>query len=90
MRKLDDTRLEIEEIDREMAKLFERRMSCSRDVILYKIENNLPILDEKREALLIEKNSSLVDEKLKKYYVDYLKSVMNISKDYQKDILENE
>lgn len=90
MRKLDEVRVEIEEIDKEMIKLFERRMNCSKEVILYKLANNLPILDSSREALLIEKNSKLVSEDLRKYYIDFLKGVMEVSKDYQKDIKDNE
>lgn len=90
MRKLDEVRVEIEEIDKEMIKLFERRMNCSKEVILYKLANNLPILDSSREALLIEKNSKLVSEDLRKYYVEFLKGVIEVSKDYQKDIKDNE
>lgn len=90
MRKLDEVRVEIEEIDKEMIKLFERRMNCSKEVILYKLANNLPILDSAREALLIEKNSKLVSEDLRKYYVEFLKGVIEVSKDYQKDIKDNE
>lgn len=90
MRKLDEVRVEIEEIDKEMIKLFERRMNCSKEVILYKLANNLPILDSSREELLIEKNSKLVSEDLRKYYIDFLKGVMEVSKDYQKDIKDNE
>ena len=81
MRKLDEVRVEIEEIDKEMIKLFERRMNCSKEVILYKLANNLPILDSAREALLIEKNSKLVSEDLRKYYVEFLKGVIEVSKD---------
>ena len=90
VRKLDEVRVEIEEIDKEMIKLFEWRMNCSKEVILYKLANNLPILDSAREALLIEKNSKLVSEDLRKYYVEFLKGVIEVSKDYQKDIKDNE
>lgn len=90
MRKLDEVRVEIEEIDKEMIKLFERRMNCSKEVILYKLANNLPILDSSREALLIEKNSKLVSKDLRKYYIEFLKGVIEVSKDYQKDIKDNE
>ena len=43
-----------------------------------------PILDTKREAEVVEKNSALVeDEVLKGYYIDYLKHMMSVSRAYQ-------
>lgn len=90
MNKLEKARAEIERIDKEMIKLFIERMNCTQDVISYKKENNLPILDSNREKQLIEKNSCFVPEELKKYYIDFLKGVIKVSKDYQKDIIDNE
>lgn len=87
--KLEDIRLEINKIDCEMAKLFEERMKCVKNVALYKQENNMPIFDESRELFVISKNLELInDEELKKYYESYIKSLMAISKEYQKDLLE--
>ena len=43
MSKLDDARLKINEIDKEMAKLFESRMEASHAVAEYKKENGLSI-----------------------------------------------
>ena len=72
MNKIEKARVTINEIDREIASLFEKRMKAVEDVISYKIENNLPIFDEKREQEVIKKNSSLIqDEKYKEYYVEF-------------------
>lgn len=90
MNKLEKTRIDIERIDMEMIKLFVERMNCSKEVVVYKMENNLPILDSNREKQLIEKNSNFVPEELRKYYIDFLKGVITVSKDYQKDIMDNE
>lgn len=88
MNKLEKARENINRIDREIAKLFEERMREVEDVISYKVENNLEILDSGREKEVIERNSKLLkNEKLKEYYVDFLENMMRISKDYQKDIL---
>ncbi|MBM6690025.1 chorismate mutase [Fusobacterium mortiferum] len=88
MNKLEKARENINRIDREIAKLFEERMREVEDVISYKVENNLEILDSGREKEVIEKNSKLLkNEKLKEYYVDFLENMMRISKEYQKDIL---
>lgn len=88
LNKLELARIEINRIDKEIAKLFQERMKAVENVIDYKIENNLEILDSGREKEVIEKNLSLIDEeKYKKYYLDFIQHMMKISKDYQKDIL---
>lgn len=90
MSKLERARIEINRVDREMAKLFEERMKAVEDVIKYKIENNMEILDSKREKEVIEKNKEFITEqKYEKYYVDFIINMMKISKEYQKAILEN-
>ncbi len=84
LNKLEDARKIINEIDSEMAKLFQKRMKASELVYEYKKEYGLPIFDKSREDEVIEKNSSLVeDQVLRGYYIDYLKNVMDISKAYQ-------
>ena len=54
MNKLEQARTQIDAIDREMAKLYEARLDAVKDVIAYKIENDLPILDSGREQVVIE------------------------------------
>lgn len=89
MNKLENARKEINRIDREIAKLFEERMKQVEDVIAYKRESNLEILDTGREKEVIERNSKLLTNKsLEKYYIDLLENMMRISRNYQKDILE--
>lgn len=88
MNKLERARIEINRIDKEIAKLFQERMKAVEDVIEYKIENNIEILDSGREKEVIEKNIALLEnKKYEKYYIDFLTNVMRISKEYQKDIL---
>ena len=82
--KLEEARAIINEVDSQMAELFARRMSAVKTVYEYKKEFGLPILDEKREEAVIEKNSALIsDEVLKGYYIDYLKNMMAVSRAYQ-------
>lgn len=83
MNKLDEARTKIERIDKEMAKLFEERMNAVKSVLEYKIENNLPVFDSKREELLIIKNKEYVSKELESYYVEFLKDMMKVSKKYQ-------
>ena len=82
--KLEEARQIINEVDAEMAKLFVKRMRAAELVSEHKMEHGLPILDQKREDAVIERNSAFVeDEVLKGYYIDYLKHMMSVSRAYQ-------
>ncbi len=90
MTELDNIRSDINSIDKQMAELFEKRMSFVRKVAQYKISNNIPVLDAQREQNVIEKNSAYIsDENIKEYYNSFILSVMEISKEYQKMIIED-
>ena len=82
--KLEEARKIINEVDAQMAELFVKRMRCAEMVYDYKKEYGMPILDQKREDAVIEKNAALIeDEVLKGYYIDYLKHLMSVSRAYQ-------
>ena len=82
--KLEEARKIINEVDSEMAKLFVKRMRAAELVYEHKKEFGLPVLDQKREDIVIEKNAELIDDDvLKEYYIDYLKHVMSLSRAYQ-------
>ena len=82
--KLDDARKIIDEADAQMAELFVKRMRAAEMVYAYKKEHGLPIFDQAREDSVIQRNAALVeDEALKGYYIDYLKSLMSVSRAYQ-------
>ncbi len=89
MNDINSAREKICEIDKQMAELFCERMKAAETVAAYKKENGLPILDAKREEFLIVKNSKYItDEAIRPFYVDFLKSNMDISKKYQTRINE--
>lgn len=89
MNKLENARLEINDVDQAMVKLFERRMKAVKSVIEYKMEHGLPIFDQKREMAVIEKNVALIqDESLKSYYKSFIQSMMDVSKQYQENIVK--
>ena len=82
--KLDEARSIINAVDAQMAKLFVERMKAVELVYEYKKEYGLPILDEKRENAVIAQNASgIEDETLQGYYMDYLKHLMSLSRNYQ-------
>lgn len=80
-------REEINKIDQEMKELWLERLNCSKEVAEYKKENNLPIFDKDRENEVINKNSlDINNELIKQHYINFLHSLMDISKEYQKDL----
>lgn len=88
MNLLKNARERINEIDEKMARLFVERMNAAKDVAAYKKENGMPIFDASREARIIEKNTAYIeDENLRSFYVEFLKYNMQLSKEYQRQLL---
>lgn len=76
----------INEVDREMALLFRRRMEAVKMVAEYKIARGLPVLDAAREEQVISRNSEYLadaDEDLRAAYVKLLRETMAVSRNYQ-------
>ncbi|MBO5897200.1 MAG: chorismate mutase [Clostridia bacterium] len=87
--KFHEARKAIGEIDKEIAILFEKRMKAVEDVAAYKRVNGIPVEDPVREAQLIEESSMLVDnDKIRSYYVNFLKTTMRLSKEYQHKLID--
>lgn len=87
MDELDAARTNIDRIDRRMAELFCARMKEVERVADYKAAHSLPIFDASRELELESRASDLVkDETLRKYYIDFIKSNMSISRSYQAEL----
>jgi monofunctional chorismate mutase len=85
--KLEDDRKAIDAIDAKMAVLFEERFKIVADIISYKIENQMPILDSNREAEITEKNCRRIeDEDIRAYYRKYFSELLKFSREYQKQI----
>ena len=88
MNLLEEARLEINEIDGEMARLFSRRMKAVEKVAAYKKEQGMPVLDAAREQEVIRRNAQRLEEdSLRPYYVDFLKNAMRVSRAYQTRML---
>lgn len=86
--KLTIAREKINEIDREMAKLFVERLKASETVAEYKQEHGLEILDPIREAEVIRRNSEAVENDVyREYYVNFQKNTMALSRAYQSRLL---
>lgn len=88
MDKLNESRQAINEIDREMAGLFERRMQAAKQIAEYKKEHGLPIYDAAREQAVIERSAAYIkDYDVRSYYVRFLNDTMAVSKLYQEHVI---
>lgn len=81
---LGELRSEIDDIDRELVKLFEKRMEIALRIADYKRENNIPIFNGDREKEVIRKNLMHLKNKELKYEVEeFFNSIFNISRALQ-------
>ena len=89
MNDLEKARQTINEVDKQMAELFCKRMDAAKTVAEYKRLHGMQVTDTAREEALIKKNTEYVtDNDLKSYYVNFLQNTMDISKTYQHRLLE--
>lgn len=91
MADIEKARREINECDREMARLFEKRMAAVYEVARYKQERGLPVEDLAREGEVIAKNSEYIEnDVLREFYVNFLQTGMDISKNYQRRLISGQ
>ncbi len=83
MKSLEECRVEIDAIDRELVELLTRRMYVATDVAIYKKENGLPIYDADREKLLLEKVRTLAGEKYEDAVLAIYDTILTKSKQRQ-------
>lgn len=91
MTDLDSYRIKIDEIDREITKLFEERMNVVLNVAEYKLENNLPIFNKEREDKVIQKNIGYLENKDYAFELEeFYNNLMNVSRKFQKRKIQEE
>ncbi len=85
---LKNARNTIDETDREIARLFERRMQAVRAVAEYKRSRGMLIYDPVREGEKIRHDAEYIsDIELKEYYKRFLTETMKVSREYQRRLL---
>ena len=85
---LEQARAEIDEVDAQLAALFERRMAAVLQVAEYKRAHGLPIFDAAREAAVLEKAAARIHAPaLRPYYKDHVQNMMDVAKQYEALIL---
>ena len=87
---LADLRSKIDHIDLELLRLFATRMETVLEIAEYKRANKLDILDSAREQKVLAKTEIIEEQNLRRYAVDFLQTLMNLSKEYQQEHLPRE
>lgn len=91
MNLLEEGRLQINEIDRQMIQLFEARMEAVEKILAYKKENGLPVFDADREKANVERMRALLKRpELESFFTEWYRKMMDVSKDYQRSILKED
>ena len=89
MKDLQETRLALDAVDRQMVALFEKRMTLARDVAAYKIEKGMPVLDRSREEQVLESRCAMLEDA---YWADSVRAlyecIMALSRAEQQKLVE--
>ncbi|MCM1467724.1 MAG: prephenate dehydratase [Alistipes sp.] len=87
---LQEIRNEIDIVDRELVKLFEKRMQLTTDVAKYKIETGKKVLDPQREKQKLETIEKLVSNDMNKRSINEIfTQIISNSRKYQYMLLES-
>lgn len=88
MQELESLRSEIDSIDREIVRLFERRMAVTEQVGEYKQKRGMAVLDQTRHRAVLESKAGLLQEPSLKTDVTLLyETIMGISRRQQRKIV---
>ncbi len=80
---LDEVRMKIDEIDRELASLIKKRMECSLEVAKIKRSENLPIYHPEREKQILEQIQSTVGQEYGSFVSSIFRNIMSVSRSFQ-------
>ena len=84
---LDQISKDIDQIDQELVALLEKRMVCVGQIVEYKEQQGLPVLDQGREREVLEKVASLVgDEQYRSTIQAQFRDLMARSRDFQEEV----
>lgn len=84
---LNKIRDQIDSIDDQLIELFEKRMNLASDVAKYKMENNMQILNSKREREIINRISKNIAPQYSVYSKILYKTLFDLSRSYQSKLM---
>ena len=86
---LTNLRNEIDKVDKELLKLFIRRMNLVTNIAEIKKENGLPIFNKERETEIIRRISAETP-KFNDEAAEFFQNIMDISKKIQAKLMNND
>ncbi len=87
---LETYRNDINQIDDELVRLFQKRMEISGQIAEYKKEHNLPVLDPARERAKLADVKGKVDKGFETYTGALYSLLFELSRSYQEKLLDRE
>ena len=91
MENLDSLRVNIDKIDTELTKLFEKRMETVLKIGKYKIDNNIPVVDNKRAGMVVEKAVNRLSNKaFSSEITEIFSNIISVSESTQKTMFAKE
>ena len=80
---LDEIRVKIDEIDRELVPLIKKRMECSLEVAKIKHAENLPIYYPEREKQILDRVEATAGSEYGPYVSSIYRNIMSVSRSFQ-------
>lgn len=88
MADLQELREQIDQVDRQLVELFEKRQEICRNVAQYKIENNKKVLDREREQQKLAAVEAMADNDFNRHGVrDMFEQLMAVSRKLQYQVM---
>ena len=84
---INELRLKIDSLDKEIVRLLTERMGVSAEVAAYKTANGLPVLDKNREVAMLEKIAALSGE-MSDYTHEIYLEILKQSRAYQEKLMK--
>lgn len=83
LQNLDELRAEIDQIDKQMVELFQKRMEVCSRVSDYKRAHDLPVFAPDRERALLARVTEMAGEDLADYVQSIYRTILSASRSYQ-------
>ena len=88
MERLNNLRNEIDNVDKQMAKLFEQRINLVKQIANIKKEINYPSFDQGRETFILIRNGAYIEDKdIRMMYFEMMRKQFELTKKMQEEIL---
>ena len=88
MERINELRNQIDDIDKQMAKLFEQRINLVKQIANIKKEISYPSYDQGRETFILIRNGAYIEDKnIRMMYFEMMKKQFELTKKMQEEIL---